>query len=98
MAKTKSVHETVMEVANRKPKLKPGKATSCEVRKADDDSGYIVRTHHEQSDHYEPAHESVHSNLGKVHKHMKTAFEGNGPEDDDGDATDSLTDEEEQNG
>lgn len=92
----KSIHETVQEVANRKPKLKPGKCTSCEVRKADDDSGYSVRTHHEDGGHYEPAHESVHKSLASVHKHMKMAFEG--PKDDDGDETDSLDDDEEQNG
>jgi hypothetical protein len=98
MAKPKSVHETVMEVANRKPKLKPGKATECRVSKADDDSGYTVHTQHEDGGHYEPSHESVHKTLASVHKHMKTAFEGNGPKDDDDDATDSLTDNEEQNG
>jgi hypothetical protein len=89
MAKT--IHETVHEVANRKPKLHKGKATSIHVNKADDESGYIVRTHENNEEHYQPPHESVHKNLASVQKHMKDCFEGSsGPKDDDGDETNAL--------
>jgi len=87
MASNKSLHSIVRDTAERKPKLVPCKATSVEVRKADDSSGFIVKTHQDEGDtRYMPPHESIHKSLASVHKHMKTAF-GAGPKDDDGDET-----------
>ena len=66
----------VVKTSMKSMKGKAGSVRSVDVEKADDDSGFISRTHFNSGaeGHYiEPA-THVHKNLKEVHAHMKSCY------------------------
>ena len=60
----------------RSQKGKRGTVRSVDVEKADNDSGFVTKTHfnHGDSENYIEPKTHVHKNLKEVHKHMQDCY------------------------